>query len=236
MTIKFSTNLFRIINMKEKLIIYGNGQMALMLYHFAKVDYEVVGFTVDKDLIDKTLIEDKPVIDFNSIQEKFSAENHKMIIAVGYVEMNDIRQQRYLTAKNIGYEFINYIHPTTSINECIIGENNIILDYVSIHPGTNIGNSNFISSNTNIGHGCFIGDACWINAGVGIGGETKLGNNCFLGINATASQGITISPKTFIGANALVNKDTENNSVYLTQNAEKFRLNSEQFLNFSNAL
>ncbi len=222
--------------MTTKLIIYGNGDMAKMMFHFSKHDFDVVGFTVDKHINNQETLEALPVIDFESITEAFEPNTHKMLIAVGFVEMNDIRQQRYLAAKQMGYKFINFIHNTASINHCDIGENNIILDHVSIHPGSRLGNSNFISSNTNIGHGCSINDACWINAGVGIGGETKLGNNCFVGINATIGQGITINPKTFIGANSLINNDTENDSVYLTQNAEKFRLNSQQFLNFSNSL
>lgn len=210
--------------------------MAKLLYHFAKIDFSVKAFTVDAHCIETNQLETLPVIPFEDIASEYPAADHKMIIAVGFIQMNELRQQRFLQAKEMGYEFINYIHPSVSLNNVIIGINNIILDYVSIHPGSVIGNSNFISSNTNIGHDCEIGDACWINSGTGIGGGTSIKDNCFFGINATIGHGIVLKEKTFIGANSLQDKDTEVDSVYLSNKAEKFRLSSQKFLGFSNSL
>ena len=211
--------------------------MAGLLYQFARHEHSIETFTVDEQCIKDNCFEKISLVPFEGIEKIYSPDKYKMIIAIGYIQMNDIRQERYLQAKSLGYEFINYIHPSVYIHDNnLIGSNNIILDHVSIHPGTKIGNSNFISSNTNIGHGCYIADTCWINSGVGIGGETIIEDNCFIGINASLGQGIKIKKKTFIGANGLLDRDTEIGDVYLSSKSEKFKLNSDHFLAFSGAI
>lgn len=207
--------------------------MAGMLYHFLKDDYSISAFTVDSHCIKSDCFEQTSLVSFEDIESTHPPDDHKMITAVGYIEMNTIRYDRYKSAKELGYEFINYIHPSVSLKNVTLGSNNIILDHASIHPHTVIGDCNFISSNSNIGHGCQIGDACWINSGVGIGGESTVEDNCFVGINATIGQAVCLHKKTFVGANSLLDSDTEPGSVYLSSKAEKFRLNSSHFLSFS---
>tara|TARA_R110001592_G_C13182011_1_gene751051 strand:+ start:4201 stop:4890 length:690 start_codon:yes stop_codon:yes gene_type:complete len=221
----------------KKLIIYGNGHMAKMIYQFVKHDFDVVSFTVDESCIQGATLCNLPLIPFEEIEKQYSPESHCMLIAVGYVEMNAVREKKYQEAKNKGYSFENYIHPTVVRHDCLeFGENNIILDYASIHPYTKIGNGNFISSNTNIGHGCLIGHNNWVNAGVGLGGETRLGDRVFLGINVSVGHGLIIDDKTFVGANTQINRNTEKAGVYLSESGEKHRMNSEVFLKFSTSM
>ena len=221
----------------KPVIIYGNGHMAKMLYHFVKMQYPVVGFTVDSQCINTNSIESLPLIPFTEIEQHFPASSHDMLIVVGFGGMNSLRKQKYLEAQQKGYTLINYIHPSVEVHEnIIIGNNNIILDQASIHPYTTIGNGNFISSNTNVGHGGTIGDFCWVNAGVSIGGESNLGNQCFYGMNATIGQGISIADECFIGANTLISHNTSAKGVYLSESGEKFRLDSDLFLKFSSAM
>jgi sugar O-acyltransferase (sialic acid O-acetyltransferase NeuD family) len=226
------------IKQKKPVIIYGNGHMAQMLYHFIKMQYNVEGFTVDSQCIkDTRSLESLPLIAFAEIEQYYPASSHDMLIAVGYGGMNAIRKQKYLEVKQKGYALINYIHPSVDVHENItIGDNNIILDHASIHPYSSIGNGNFISSNSNIGHGCTIGDFCWVNAGVSVGGESNLGNQCFYGINAVIGHGITIANECFIGANTLISQNTSPKGVYLSENSEKFRLESDLFLKFSSTI
>lgn len=219
--------------MKKDLIIYGNGHMAKMLYHIIKATYNVVAFTVDDDFIDEKTIEGIPVKAFSNIEATTPPQENLMLIAVGFVNMNEVREQKYIESKAKGYSFINYIHPSVCLYDNIdIGENNIILEFVSIHPYTKIANNNFISGNTNIGHGCSIEDNCWINAGVSIAGESVLKNNCFLGVNSSVGHDVTLSERSFIGANTLIHKDTMPGEVYLSPSGEKFRLKSDAFLKF----
>ena len=224
------------LNVKP-VIIYGNGHMAKMLYHFIKVQHDIACFTVDEQCINSDDVELLPLVSFSEIQNQYPPSNYDMLIVVGFGEMNSLRKQKYLEALHKGYKLINYIHPSVVLHDnLILGHNNIILDHASIHPYTTIGNGNFISSNSNIGHGCTIGDFCWINAGVCIGGESNLGSKCFYGINATIGQGIQIADECFIGANTLISNNTTEKEVYLSENGTKFRLDSDLFLQFSSAV
>jgi sugar O-acyltransferase (sialic acid O-acetyltransferase NeuD family) len=218
----------------EKIIIYGNGKIAKIVYHFLKKSFNVVGFTVDKKYIQENSIEGLPLISFEDVQEKYNANEHKMIIAVGYIQMNSVREQKYQEAKEKGYNFVNYIHPSVEIHENTkIGENNIILDHVAIQPYASIGNSNFLWSNATLAHGSSIEDTNWITSGVVISGDVTLKSKCFLGVNSTVGHNITIESENFIGANTLVTKNTSEKEVFISKDGEKFRLDSKRFLEFA---
>ena len=218
---------------REKLIIYGNGQMARMFLHFARTQFDVVAFTVDRAVVEDREIEGVPVIAFEEITTHLSPASHAMITAVGYLAMNELRAEKYAAALTLGYRFVNYVHPSVVWHPTLIaGENNVILDHVAIHPYTRLGNSNFICSNASIGHGCRIGDNCWINSGVAIGGETELGDGCFLGINATIGDNIVIGRQCYVGANTLISRSTQAEEVFVSASGERFPLSSQAFLRF----
>jgi sugar O-acyltransferase (sialic acid O-acetyltransferase NeuD family) len=217
----------------KKLIIYGNGQMARMFWHFARLQFDVAAFTVDQAVLGDTVIEGLPVIPFEEIEARYPPSEHGMITAVGYLEMNSLRARKYREGLAKGYSFANYVHPSVVRHASVsMGENNVILDHVAIHPYTKLGNSVFICSNASIGHGCEIGDNCWINSGVSIGGETVIGDSSFLGINATVGDNIRIERQCFVGANTLVTRSTAAEEVHISASGERFPLSSTAFLQF----
>jgi len=218
----------------EKLIIYGNGRIAKILYQFAKKQYDVVAFTVDKDFIEEDTIEGLPLVAFENIESEYAVDEYKMIIAVGYIQMNNIREKKYLEAKEKGYKFINYIHQSVDVHDNILlGENNIILDHVTLQPYVEIGNSNFIWSNSVVAHGSKVKDTNWITSGVVISGDSTICSKCFLGVNSTIGHNITIEDENFIGANTLITKNTQPKEVFISKEGEKFRLDSQRFLQFT---
>lgn len=217
----------------KKLIIYGNGQMARMFLHFARLQYDVVAFTVDRSVLTDTVIEGIPVVPFEDLELAFPPAMHCLITAVGHVEMNQLRARKHQEGRAKGYAFASYVHASVVLHAGVaIGENTVILDHVAIHPYTKIGNSVFICSNASIGHGCSIGDNCWINSGVSIGGETTIGDATFLGINATIGDNIQIERQCFVGANTLVTRSTLAEEVYISASGERFPLSSPAFLQF----
>lgn len=202
----------------EKLIIYGNGDVARMIGAYLKHHYDICCFTVDEAVITSKKLSGTNVIPFSRIQQYHPPASHKIIIAIGYADMNDMRKSRYETAKEMGYSFINYIHETARIHEtATVGENNIILENTVAHPFSTIGNSNNIGSNVNIGHDCNINNNCWINGGVSIAGNTTIHDNCFLGVNSSVRDNIVIREKTLIGAGTHVAKSTPPNSIHINQ-------------------
>ena len=220
----------------EKVIIYGNGRIAKIIYHYVKEKFDIVSFTADKNIIEEDSIEGLPLIPFEEIEYKYSPKNHRMLIAVGYVKMNKIREIKYKEAKEKGYQFINYIHPSVEIyDNTKIGNNNIILEHVAIQPYVNIGNGNFIWSNATVAHGVTIEGMNWITSGVVVSGDTVIKSKCFLGVNATIGHNIVIEDENFIGANTLVTKNTKEKEVYISRDGDKFRLDSQRFLEFTGA-
>jgi sugar O-acyltransferase (sialic acid O-acetyltransferase NeuD family) len=219
----------------QKIIIYGNGKIASILHQFLKSSFEVVAFTVDEVVMkDERVFSGLPLFAFDRIEKYFDVEEYKMIIAVGYTNMNNLRVQKYNEAKQKGFNFINYIHPSVMMHDdLIIGDNNVIFDHVSIQPGASLGNSNYFWSNSVLAHGASVEDGNWIASGVVISGDTKVGSRTFLGINASIGHNIIIGDECFIGANALVTKQTDAKSVWINRESEKFRLDSTRFLAFT---
>jgi len=217
-----------------KLIIYGNGRIARIIYQYVKAQFEVVCFAVQNDLLTESILAGLPVRPFESIERDYDPAGHAMLIAVGYVQMNGIRRQKYLEAKAKGFAMANSVHPSVDIHDDVsMGEGNVILDHVSLQPGAKLGNNNFIWSNAVVAHGCAIEDDCWVTSGVTIAGDTTIKSGCFLGVNATIGHNLTIGPQNFIGANALITKSTGPNEVYITPASERIRLDSHRFLKFA---
>lgn len=218
---------------RTRLVIYGNGQMARMFVHFARLEYDVVAFTVDRDVLDEPSIEGLPVVPFDALEKQCPPAAHRLITAVGYREMNDLRARKYREGRERGYTFARYVHPSVVRHPNVtIGENSIVLDHVALHPYTTVGHSVFIASNASIGHGCRIGDLCWINSGVSVGGETVVGESSFLGINATLGDNIEVGRQCFVGAHTLVVRSTGAEEVHVASAGERFPMTSRAFLQF----
>ena len=216
-------------------IIFGNGSMARVLYSYMKDSFDIAGFCVDSCCLKdaENTYCDLPLVSFEDVQEKFPPSEFNMILSIGFIEMNGLRECKYLEAKAKGYKFVSYIDPSVKIHNGVeIGENSIVLDFVSIHPDSKIGHSTFISSNVNIGHDCIVGDLNWINSGVSIAGGVNVGKKCFFGVNSCVSHGVRMGEQTFTSANTLISKDTNAQDVYIPQNPELFRLKSKKFLKF----
>lgn len=221
------------------LVIYGNGAMAKLLYSFARRRMNVVGFTVDDHCIAEgnATFRGLPLVPFSEVERHFPPSTCEMITAVGYGEMNELRERKYHEAKARGYRFASYMHESVFLHDGVeIEENCIVLDQVSIHVDCRIGHSSFISSNVNIGHDCRIGRASWINSGVAIAGGCDIGSHAFFGVNACVGQGIRMGRQNFVGANTLISRPTGDGEVHLSEPGMKFKLNSKAFLRFSPAL
>ena len=218
-----------------KTIIYGNGAMARVLASYLKSKSDLVGFTVEDRFLQvgEVFFNGLPIVPFSQVERTFTPTVHRILIVVGFSEMNDVRKRVAEEAKKKGYELGSFIHESVIIHDDVkIGENTIILDQVAIHPGSTIGDNTFIASNVSIGHDCHICANNWINSGVSMGGYCKVGEGSFFGVNATLSDAVSIGKKCFIGANTLINKDTGDETVYISEAGQLFPMKSSRFLKF----
>jgi sugar O-acyltransferase (sialic acid O-acetyltransferase NeuD family) len=215
----------------EKVVIFGNGSEAKETYHFLKhfFDYHIVGFTVDREYIESDSMFQLPVIPFDVVEKTFIPKTHHMYIAVGYVQNNRIRKERYCRAKEMGYQLINLISPKSVIfPETVIGDNCAIGHFTVVSPDAKIGNNVLIGSNSAIGHDVVIGDHCFFSNGVTIAGGVTIGSSCFISTGVTIRNKVAIGNDCVIGAGAIILENIGDKKVYLGEPATELPISSDE--------
>ncbi len=215
----------------EKLILYGNGSVAEVLhYQFSRdTDYRIVAFTVDRDLIREESFHGLPLVPWDEIAARYPPADHRMMIAVGYVQVNRLRAERYREAKEMGYRLVSYVSPKASIwDGFILGENCRINENARIQPFARIGDDVFIGGDSLIGHHSVIKDHCYLSASVKIAGHVTVEPYSYIGINATIRNKVVIARACVIGAGAVILGDTVEKGVYMSQPADLLPIGSNQ--------
>lgn len=215
----------------EKVILFGNQSIARETFYCLKYhsDYEVVGFTVDREYLEADSLFQLPVIPFDDVETVFPPDKHKMLIAIGYVQNNKIRQDRYFRSKEMGYQLINFISPKAIIYpETRLGDNCFIGHCTAISATAKVGNNVIIETGCTIGHDVIVGDHCFFSAGVLVAGGVSIGSNSYLGVNSTIRNRVSIGKECVIGAGAIILEDTEDRSVYLGEPATLLPISSDK--------
>lgn len=218
----------------DKVIVFGNGKVAEILSYYIEKSFEIVAYTVDGPYLNGSVFNQKPIIDFSILSDSFSPEDYKMLCAVGFTGMNGVRQSAYQRAKALGFSFVNYIDSRASlVGNVDIGENNIILDNVSVQPGVRIGTGNILWSNSTLAHGASIQDFNWVTSGTTIAGDASIGSRNFLGVNSSVGHEKKLADECFVSANSYVNNNLFDKQVVLSSSSEIIRMPSDKFIKFS---
>ena len=182
----------------KKLIIIGNTSNARLAKVFFETDtnYEVVAFSVNEKYITEKTYEGIPVVPFENLEVDYPSNKYDLFVAVGYNNMNKVRENLYNQCKKMGYNLPNYISSKCSfLTKEVIGDNNFILEDNTIQPFVKIGSNNVLWSGNHIGHDTVIGDHNFLTSHVVVSGFVKIENNCFIGVNATLRDAIQLHPK-----------------------------------------
>jgi sugar O-acyltransferase (sialic acid O-acetyltransferase NeuD family) len=223
--------------MSKPLVIFGTGKMAEVISYYAmhECGYAVAAFAVDIEHKQTETFLGKPVIAFEGIKEHYPPAQYDLFVAVGYQDLNQLRETKCAAAKGLGYKLASVISPNANLPTNVVhGDNCFIMPPAIIHPCVKLGNNVFVWSGALIGHHSVIEDNCWFTSNCNIGGNVTMGRNCFVAMNATVSHSVNIGSQCFLGANTLMTKNLENNSMMIEESTKKFRLSSQQFLKFSN--
>ncbi len=215
----------------EKVIIFGNRSTAREAFYFLKYfsEYEIAGFTVDREYVDSSKLLNLPVVPFDAVETAFPADSHKMLIAIGYVQNNKIRKDRYYRSQEMGYQFINFISPKAIFHlETPIGDNCIIGHYAVISADARIGNNVIIGHSCTIGHDVIIEDHCFLSTGVSVAGSVNIGASSYLGTNSTIRNKVSIGKECVIGSGAIILENAEERSVYLGEPATLLPISSDK--------
>ncbi len=99
-------------------------------------------------------------------------------------------------------------------SKLIIGNNNIIREHVTMHPGTEIGtkvtkvgNNSLFMVGTHVAHDCVVGNNVVFVNGAVIGGHVEIGDYCYLGGHSAVHQFCRIGKHAIIGASTMVEGD-----------------------------
>lgn len=210
--------------MKKFLVIFGLSDIAELAHYYFSTDsdYEVVAFTVDAAYLTDTKFCGLPVVPFDELTQFYSPDSHELFVALSYSKLNQIRKEKYLAAKTLGYRLASYVSSSaTVLNEGRIGENCFILENNTLQPFVTIGNNVTLWSGNHIGHHSTIHDHCFVASHVVVSGGVDIGEACFIGVNATLRDHIKIGERCVIGAGGLIMADTESESLYIGQATER---------------
>ncbi len=215
-----------------KAVVFGTGSFGQLARFFLDrdSDYDVVGFTASGGSIETTTFDGLPLVPFENVEDRFSPADHRMFIAVGYVQMNRVRERFFHEAKAKGYDLLTYVSSrATHWGDTVIGENVFIFEDNTLQPFVQIGDNTVLWSGNHIGHHTTIGPHCFIASQVVVSGHVKVGPRCFIGVNATIRDAITIESDNLIGMGAAILKDTKPREVYPAARTRAIERESSEF-------
>ena len=213
--------------MSKPVVIFGFGDMAQMAHHYFSIDsvHQVAAFTLDRAYITEATFCGLPVVPFDEIETLYPAADHAMFVALGYSRVNQLRKEKYLAAKALGYDIASYVSSmATVLNQGRIGENCFILEDNTIQPFVTIGNNVVMWSGNHVGHHSTIHDHCFLASHIVVSGGVDLGESCFVGVDATFRDHIRIGESCVIGAGALLLADADPFGVYVGTATERSRV------------
>lgn len=217
--------------MKAPLIIFGSGDIAQLAHYYFSTDsnYEIVAFTVDAVYLTLKEFCGLPVIPFEEIINRYPPNTHSVFIALSYSKLNQVRKEKYLAAKALGYRLASYVSSrATVLNDGRIGDNCFIFENNTIQPFVTIGNNVTLWSGNHIGHHSTICDHCFIASHVVVSGGVEIAESCFIGVNATLRDHIKVGERCVIGAGTLLLADAEPEGVYIGTATERARVSSSK--------
>lgn len=213
------------------LVLFGAGQIAELAHDYftEDSDHDVVAFTVDTAWLKHETFCGKPLVAFESLATQYPPDTHDLFIALSYTGLNQLRREKYLAAKALGYRLASYISSrATVLNRGQHGDNCFILEDNTLQPCVTLGNNVTLWSGNHIGHHSVIGDHCFLASHIVVSGGVHIGPSCFIGVNATLRDHIRIGAECLIGAGALILADAEPQGVYMATATERSRVPSHR--------
>src|SRR5215467_10771135 len=122
-------------------VIFGMGQVAEVIWHYLTEEggRNVVGFTVDAEFKTADEVFGLPVVDFETVTERFPPDTHDMFVAVSFKGVNKAREAKVAEAEAKGYRLASHVSPNATVwsklqvqPNTIIMENNVIQPFVTI--------------------------------------------------------------------------------------------------------
>jgi sugar O-acyltransferase (sialic acid O-acetyltransferase NeuD family) len=129
-------------------------------------------------------------------------------LAVGGGENPSSRVAIVDRLRNVGFSFVNVIHPMATISPLAkFGEGIFVAPGAVINAGSSIGDHSIINSNASVDHDCTIDPFSHVSPGVTLSGGVHVGAQTHLGTGCSVSHGMNIGARTIIGVGSAVISD-----------------------------
>lgn len=216
-----------------KLVLAGNAVTAEILLSYLRGDsrYEVAGLTVDDAYADKGTVAGWTTTPLSRLRDAFPPGEVRVLMAMGYDDLNRVRESMFRRLKEMGYGIESYVHPQAMVHTGeALGEGCIVLPGAVVEPLAVVGANTAVWCNVTLAHHSRVGDNCWVAAGTVVAGQASVGRNCFVGVNATVVNKVNVADHNVVGAGALITRDTKPSTVHLARSAEPLRYSSEDYV------
>lgn len=196
----------------RKLIIVGDSAFAEIAKEYFEVDtdYEVVGFAVEATFRKRDELLSLPVVDFETLPNRFSTDEHEVHVAVTYTQLNRLRARLAAEAKSKGYRLASYVSPRAFVWRNVeLGEHCFIFEDNTLQPFVTVGDNVVMWSGNHIGHHSRIRDNVFISSHAVVSGFCDVGENCFLGVNSTLANNVSLGRDCWLAPGAVILSDLE---------------------------
>lgn len=206
-----------VLNAKQ-VVVFGLTDFSSLAWYALTHDSHctVVAFTADSAYIDKPSHHGLPVVPFERITQDYPPDEVALLIPLGMRGLNQLRAQRYHSAKAAGYSLVTWVSSRAlTWPDLQLGDNGMVFEGAIVQPFARIGSNCILRSGCNISHHAHISDHVFVASGAVVAGGARVGERCFLGLGSVVRDGVSVAPRCLVGAGAVVTADTEPDSLYV---------------------
>lgn len=200
------------------ILVYGAGGTGKEVIDYIKGThtYEIYGI-IDRRYPDLKEVFGVPVVGSkDDLDRLYAAGIRKIINAVAFQDRTHYRKEIFEMLQKKGFEFVNIIHKTASIEPSVkLGVGNMICAGTIISSGAWIGNNCLINNGSIISHDCIVSDHCHVASGAILAGYVTVGENTLIGQNCTVNVGVKIGKNVVIQNGVHVFKDVKDGEAVL---------------------
>jgi len=146
--------------------------------------------------------------------EEIDSSKYKVLVAVG----DPLLRKTIIDTLDKDIEHYTYIDKYARLldkDTIKIGKGSIITAGTILTTNIKVGEFTHLNLNTTVGHDSSIGNYVTTTPGVHISGDTKIGDFSYFGCGAVIKNKTSICDNVIIGMNGVVNKDINENGVYV---------------------
>ncbi|OYU75257.1 MAG: transferase, partial [Alphaproteobacteria bacterium PA3] len=174
-------------------ILFGNQMSASLAWYSLTHDsaQQVAGFAVDAARLGSSHYEGLPLVPFEQLEQFYPAADYRLMIPMGFTQVNGIRKARYDNAKARGYTMASYVSSRASVwPDLVVGDNVLIYEHAIIQPYARLGSNCIIRSGAHVSHHCQVADHAFVSAEVAMASACQIGEQAILGVGCVLRDGL----------------------------------------------